>query len=584
MGTTIIGAGETLAGTTITDGVVQVASGGSAIGITLDGGYLQVEAGGVANGTMIGGGTLQVFSGGSAENTLITSGGFQQVMSGGMAADTLVENNGFDEVMGGSDVGATIYDGGSLVVSDGGVATSPVFTSGSFSNLAGGTISGAVLNSMTELLVPAGSIATDATLSPGASIDLATAAYAAGGSTSLDSATDVLTINEGGVVTSVQLAGSYTGHSFSLGGDGAIATDGAGTPGTVVSLNAAGIGSSGGGFDSSTGTTINNLIADAQAVATLAHEDITDVEPIAGSATGVFSATLDSDGNQAIYSTIDTVGHVISESGNNQSVIAAGSGADTVTVSGGNDLIATGTGSNSVYLVTGDNTLYSEGTDNVYVGAGLDTVTLSGDMVLTGDLAQLSVFLTPNAQLTLHTGVGSVDVQGGFGSGAFSGGTNGNNVLIAGTGPTTLYAGGAGDLLIASGGSTTTMDGWSGNERMLGQYSQGTDIFNFNNANVLAVGGAGQNTFNVGSGNNIITSGQGTSIFDFVNGSGGGNTYIADFNLNSDHIHLSGYAANAVVSALNGATTYQNSEILHLSDNTTISIGHVTGLTQASFV
>ncbi len=594
MGTTIIGAGQTLSGTTITAGTVEVTSGGSAVGVTVDGGSLQIDAGGVATGTTVEAGYLQIMLQGNAANTVISgTGSYQLVRSGGVATSTVISDGGSDDVDGGSDIGAIVNMDSSLDVSAGGVATSPVFNSYSnpvllpVTNISDeGTVNTPTLGKGTELIVSPGYTVTNPILLPGSEIDFAAIAYAADGSASLNSATDVLTIDEGGVATTVQLAGTYAGDSFSLSDDGAFSTFGVGTHGTTVSLNAASAAPTpppGGGFNGSTGITISSAIPAAQAIATLAHQDIAAVDTITGPGTGVFSAALDSSGDQAIYSTIDTTGHVLSASGTGQSVIAAGSGADTVTVGNGNDLIATGTGSNTVYLVTGDNTLDSEGNDQVYVGAGTDTIALSAESVIHGGDANLFVSLTPGAALTLHTGTGSVQVQGGFGSGGFSGGTDGDNLLVAGTGPTTLYAGGAGDVLVASGGSTTTMDGWSGNETMLGQYSQGTDIFNFNSANVFAVGGAGQNTFNIGSGNNDIVSGQGGDVFNFANGSAGGSTYIADFSLANDRIHLSGYSANQAASALSSATVYQGSEILRLSDNTTISLGHVTGLTQASF-
>ncbi len=340
--------------------------------------------------------------------------------------------------------------------------------------------------------------------------------------------------------------------------------------------------------NASSPTTITSALPQAQTFEAYAHYDLYLAAPssITNIGTNLSSVSLDDQGDVAVYTTAGagSDGHVVRVSGTGQSIVSSGDGDDSVVASNGDDLIATGAGANTVYLVSGDNTLASEGNDTVDAGSGSDTISISGDSVINPGVANLNVFLSPSASLELHTGTGSVAVNGGFGSGSFSGGTDGDNLLIAGTGPTTLYAGGNGDTLVASGGSSTTLNGWSGEETMIGQFSQGTDTFNFGAASVFASGGSGTNIFNIGSGSNAIVGLQGTDTFDFTNGAGGGTTYISDFNLASDRVHLSGYAPNQAAVTLGTATYYQGSEILSLDDGTRITFGHVTGITPSNFV
>ena len=127
------------------------------------------------------------------------------------------------------------------------------------------------------------------------------------------------------------------------------------------------------------------------------------------------------------------------------------------------------------------------------------------------------------------------------------------------------------------------MYGYYGSETLTGQFSQGLDTFNFDDANIFAVGGAGTNIFNIGSGANSIVAGTGIDTFNVTNGTAGHTNFISDFNASRDHVHLAGYAPNEITNALGTATTYNGSEILHLRDGTTLAFGSVTGLTQSAF-
>ena len=616
----------TISGTTVGNGGSSLSYGSDVSTVVQSGGKQIVGGGTGLNATVLNGGLETVQSLASASNTIVRSGGTLSI-GNAFASNPTVSSGGSLIVSGLAGVtSANIQLGASVSLLNEGRLSGTYISSGVSVTLSGGytddytgtlvgdviagavTVSGYVnfpyaypashninasstsntvvsggsliigllgFDSFTDVksggtLVDTGGSISATLLEIGGSI-LLPLPFVSGGTASYSANGNVLVVSEGGSSYAQTLSGSYSDETFTI----AAAASG----GTIV-----GVMLTPGGFnDVAHNTTITNALPDAQTVANTAHALISSAG-VVGVGPANYSTALDPAGDIAVYSTINAPNTAITATGTGTSVIAAGSGINTVTVANGTDLIATGAGSNTVYLVTGSNTLDSEGSDSIFVGAGADTINVSGQAMLAGGTAKLSVFLSPNAQLSLSTGMGSVTVQGGFGSGAFSGGTNGNNLLVAGTGPTTLYAGGSGDTLLASGGSMTTLWGYGGNETMVGQYSQGVDVFNFDGANVFATGGAGQNTFNIGNGNSNIVATLGTSVFNVTKGLVGATTYISNFTTSADHLHLTGYAADEVANALGTATTYQGSEILHLRDGTTIGFGGVTGLTQSAFV
>ena len=632
--TLTVAAGGVVSGTLVTTGavlsnggmasgtVVQgsfVASGGSAVDTVVAGnlyitgsatavrtvvtGVLYVDGSATAMGTVVAGGALSIAGNATAVGTTVNGGGFTNNAS---AAGTIISSGSED--LYGTDTGTVVSSGGRLTVygsssyagsGSGGISVSGVF-------LPGAIVSGASLTTPptpeTARFISAtveghdglvGGTATGTTLQPGTYYDDMALPFVPGATATLDPATDVLTISQGGTSTTLQLAGSYAGDTIRLEADRASGAPG--TPGTLIEVTSGGQANGAFGFDKASNgmnspdlSKVSTIVSPdplnlAVTFATSAYNAVSSAGA-GGTTPGVYAAALDGAGDKAIFATIDSAPQPLTATGTGRSVIAAGAATNTVTVSNGQDQVATGTGSSTVYLVTGSNELYSLGHDTVFVGAGDDTISISAQAVLYGGNANLSIETEGAAQVTLHTGVGTVQAYGGTGFGTFSGGTNGGNFLLGFTGPTTLYAGGNADRLVAQGGSSTTMYGWGGHETMLGQYSQGLDTFNFNSANVDATGGAGQNVFNIGAGRNNIVAGSGTGLFNVTNGAAGGGTFIAGFDTAHDHIHLAGYAADEVAHALGTATTYQGAEILHLRDGTTLGFGGVTGLTQGSFV
>jgi autotransporter passenger strand-loop-strand repeat protein len=210
--------------TVSTGGTAIAASGGVISGMTLSsGGNEEVDAG----GTMIGnsvktGATEVVSSGGTYISTIVTPGGDQRVISGGTATDTTILTGGTETILsGGTAIGLVVSSGGTMIVSAGGVASAVQLLSGFGTAivLSGGTAIGMVLSGGTALL-SAGAVTSLTSLGIGGAIDDRALSYVAGGTATLNSGTDILTVTEGTVTSHFSLSGSYTGEYFHLAYDG----------------------------------------------------------------------------------------------------------------------------------------------------------------------------------------------------------------------------------------------------------------------------------------------------------------------------------------------------------------------------
>ena len=202
--------------------------GGSAVGTTILAGDMMVYSGGTTTGTTIQNGTIEVEASGTISNTTV-SGGFVSILSGGTAIGTVVDG-GVELVNGGVDSNATINASLGLTVTNGGSVTGATLAPGVGLGLQNGTVTKAVLDSGANLPVDLATKLIDPALALNASVDIDNLPYVAGGSATLNSATDLLTISEGGSVTPLQLAGSYAGESFAL------AEGNSGAPSTQISV------------------------------------------------------------------------------------------------------------------------------------------------------------------------------------------------------------------------------------------------------------------------------------------------------------------------------------------------------------
>ena len=137
--------------------------------------------------------------------------------------------------MGGNDSNVTL-DGGFLSVGGGSSVTGLTFNGGGFAEVSG-SINGAVISPGATFQVGTGGTATNTTLEAGAVADFTAIPFSANATATLNAATDVLTISGGGTTSTVQLAGSYAGETFSLSSDLGISTFGSGTFGTDIAVS-----------------------------------------------------------------------------------------------------------------------------------------------------------------------------------------------------------------------------------------------------------------------------------------------------------------------------------------------------------
>jgi autotransporter passenger strand-loop-strand repeat protein len=216
-------------------GFQTVSAGGVAIGTSLAGGGLEIGPGGVARGAVIGAGAGEfVFSGGVAVGGVV--GGEIDIVSGGVAVGTTVGSGGIEVVAGlfagvpGGVARNTVIDsGGKVFVGSGGVIDTPVISGGSLRlekryrlggaiDFAAGTSGGSI--EIFGVRLP-GSAHVISGFAPGDAIDLATIAFASGGSATLAKGNE-LEITKGGKTYTLFFdpKQDFSGFVFTLSGDG----------------------------------------------------------------------------------------------------------------------------------------------------------------------------------------------------------------------------------------------------------------------------------------------------------------------------------------------------------------------------
>ena len=223
LGTLIDENGDPTVGALVGSGGVEVVeAGATATGTTVQaGGTLIVLPGALLVATTIQPGGTVISTGvvvqqpGSAtqanrvdSGAMLGSGAIAFVLPAGIAQATTIGAGATEYVYAGGTTSRTTINGGTLDLADG--------------NLAAGTLAFAGSGTLRiDDLTPLG--ATLSGFMASATIDLTALAYTAQGTATLD-ANDVLTISEGSVTDTVQLAGNYTGEYFHLAPDGGSGT------------------------------------------------------------------------------------------------------------------------------------------------------------------------------------------------------------------------------------------------------------------------------------------------------------------------------------------------------------------------
>jgi autotransporter passenger strand-loop-strand repeat protein len=222
--------GGTASFTTVADGAAEVVSGGGkTISTAVDNGGTQNVDGGTASFTTVFYGGTEVMSFGATTSTTVNSGGTEVVSGGtasfttlsggtevvlyaggpiGTASGTIVNDGGTEDVQGARAYNTTVNSGGTVEVI---YSVDAGF---------GGTAVSTTVNSGGTEVVSSGGTATSTTLNLGGMIDVASLAYTSGGSASVNSSTDFLTVSVGGQSYTQTLVGNYTGETFVLANDG----------------------------------------------------------------------------------------------------------------------------------------------------------------------------------------------------------------------------------------------------------------------------------------------------------------------------------------------------------------------------
>lgn len=250
---------------------------------------------------------------------------------------------------------------------------------------------------------------------------------------------------------------------------------------------------------------------------------------VAASSNGVYQISTGTTG-QIVSPTEGGAVHVTSGGPDTINAGAANlsvNGSDSaLTVNGGDGTVVVNTvGPLTFAGSSGAATLNTMGPVNIRAGSGSLAVTAGGgqSMVACG---------SGNATVTA---TGSITVWGGSGNLVAESGTGGDSVLIAGTGNSTLTAGGFGDSIFGGGGSSV-LNGSTGDMIVAGTGTTSinggkqdtifgaTGVVVFGGGNDVIVSGAGRETLNGGGSGTVIWTG--SSEGDLVN-AGSGNVLIA---------------------------------------------------------
>ncbi len=367
-GAEFVSSGGKAVSTTVSSGGYDVvSSGGSASFTTVSGGYEVVSKGGTATSTTLrNGGQELVYSGGTTSFTTLSDGGSQGVSSGGTAVSTTVSNGGAEIVYpDGTDSFTTVSSGGTESVEGSGIASSTMVRSGG-----------------SELVVGFGT-AISTTIALGGKIELLDLQnYLPGGTATVDSTTDVLTVSVGGQSYTQQLAGDYTGEQFQLapgpfgGTQLTLAVAQVATTYSVTSgMTSTGITLGYGDVEhvyfsgSAVSTIVNNggtefVSSGGTAVSTTVSSGGYEVVSNGGTAT---STTLRDGGQELVYSGGTTSFTTLSDGGS-QGVSSGGTAVSTTVSNGGAEIVYPG-GTDSFTTVS------SGGTESVE-GSGIASSTM----------------------------------------------------------------------------------------------------------------------------------------------------------------------------------------------------------------
>ena len=330
-------------------------------------------------------------------------------------------------------------------------------------------------------------------------------------------------------------------------------------------------------------------------------------------------------------------GNTIIAFGNNTDVEAGGSNGNTIYLLGKNDSLEGYNTASNIHVEgknaqisigtkpDGENSIYLDSTSaNVAIASGGhadsefpfgdDNVIASGagSATVTGGADNFN-FSGAEGHYDISGGVAANSViSGGSGGGTFTRGWYnterifgdgdpilvGNNTITAGTqsstvvgseyGTSTLIAAGkAGDVLIAGefGNDTISAGSSTGNNTYEGFTGTPGSDYNPDTATVVIQAGSGNDTLIGGFAPETLTGGAGSDIFRFqaLFEDSFGNvptTLITDFTRGVDKLDIAGESSRQIIAQ---ETVSGGSTLLALSNGTSITLAHVTGLATSDF-
>jgi Ca2+-binding RTX toxin-like protein len=164
------------------------------------------------------------------------------------------------------------------------------------------------------------------------------------------------------------------------------------------------------------------------------------------------------------------------------------------------------------------------------------------------------------------------------------GGSSGRDVLVAGTGASTVIGAGSGITIVGHGTAGDNLVAGSGNETLVGSGDGGNDIMFAGSGADAMFAGTGNDTFAAASGGAQMVAGPGKDLFIFSNGAAASANSIFNFTQGQDHVAMFGYGPNAVADALAHDIVEAGSTSIMLSDNTQITFANVANLKSTDFL
>jgi hypothetical protein len=248
-------------------------------------------------------------------------------------------------------------------------------------------------------------------------------------------------------------------------------------------------------------------------------------------------------------------------------------GDATATLQGGTGPVtANSTGTGNLLVFSAAAPLFfsgGSGASTVVAGAGVDTVFAN---------AGGGQFWGGGGGMLFVGGSGVSTAVGGSGNNTLFGGNSGRDLLVAGSGPSTVI-GADGNTIAGLGANQDMLVAGAGSETLVGSGGGGGDLMFANNGSDAMFAGNGRDSFVASTGTAQMVGGTASDLYVFVNGTAGGSDTIWNFAQGQDHVAMFGYGTNIVPSLLRSAAVAGGSMTMTLPDNTRITFANVTHLT-----